>query len=105
VENVLHSLLEALAVCLGGQNKSKVMQAFRSALSITDDETAATSLSELRRRPYPSLAPLAKMQRVISIHEPEVLNVSIADLVNDELVRKFDEEGELDALYATHSGL
>jgi ABC-type nitrate/sulfonate/bicarbonate transport system substrate-binding protein len=60
VENVLHSLLEALAVCLGGQNKSKVMQAFRSALSITDDETAATSLSELRRRPYPSLATLSK---------------------------------------------
>jgi hypothetical protein len=73
------------------------MQAFNAALSITDEETAARSLSELRRKPFPSLAPLAKMQTVISIHDPR------ADLIDDQLVRKFDEVGELDALYATHS--
>jgi len=104
VENVMHALLEALAVCVGGQDKTKVMQAFKAALSITDEETAATSLGELRRKPYPSLAPLAKMQNVISIHEPRVLNVSLEHLIDDQLVRKFDKNGELDALYATHSG-
>ena len=99
---VVHALLEALALCLGGRNKAKVMQAFNAALSITDEESAASSLGELRRKPYPSLAPLAKMQTVISIHDPRVLNVSVADLIDDQLVRKFDEDGELDALYATH---
>lgn len=79
------------------------MQAFDAALSITDEETAATSLGELRRKPYPSLAPLAKMQKVISIHDPRVLKVWLADLIDDQLVRTFDEDGELDALYATHS--
>jgi ABC-type nitrate/sulfonate/bicarbonate transport system substrate-binding protein len=103
VANVVHALLEALALCLGGQNKAKVMQAFNAALSITDEATAASSLAELRRKPYPSLAPLAKMQKVISIHDPRVLNVSVADLIDDQLVRKFDENGELDALYAVHS--
>ena len=103
VENVVHALLEALAICLGGQDKAKVMQALKTSLTITDEETAATSLGELRRKPYPSLAPLAKMQTVISIHEPRVLNVSIADIIDDQLVRKFDKDGELDALYAMHS--
>jgi ABC-type nitrate/sulfonate/bicarbonate transport system substrate-binding protein len=103
VQNILHALLEALALCLGGRNKEKVMQAFKTAFSITDEESAASSLRELRRKPYPSLAPLAKMQTVISIHDPRVLNVSVADLIDDQLVRKFDEGGELDALYATHS--
>ena len=103
VSKVVHALLEALALCLGGRNKAKVMQAFNAALSITDEESAASSLGELRRKPYPSLAPLAKMQTVISIHDPRVLNVSVADLIDDQLVRKFDEDGELDALYATHS--
>jgi ABC-type nitrate/sulfonate/bicarbonate transport system substrate-binding protein len=103
VWKVVHALLEALALSLGGRNKAKVMQAFSAALSITDEETAASSLSELRRKPYPSLAPLAKMQTVISIHDPRVLNVSVVDLIDDQLVRKFDEDGELDALYATHS--
>jgi ABC-type nitrate/sulfonate/bicarbonate transport system substrate-binding protein len=105
VENVVHALLEALALCLGGRNKAKVMQAFKASLSITDEETAASSLRELRRKPYPSLAPLAKMQTVISIHDPRVLNVSVADLIEDQLVRKFDEAGELDAFYTTHSAV
>ena len=103
VANVAHALLEALALCHGGRNKAKVTQAFNTALNITDEETAASSLAELRRKPYPSLAPLAKMQRVISIHEPRVLNVSVADLVDDQLVGTFDENGELDGLYAIHS--
>ena len=103
VSKVVHALLEALAMCLGGRHKAKVMQAFNAALSITDEESAASSLGELRRKPYPSLAPLAKMQRVISLHDPRVLSVSVADLIDDQLVRKFDEDGELDALYATHS--
>lgn len=102
VAKVVHGLLEALAMSLGGRNKVMVMQALNAALSITDEETAASSLKELRRRPYPSLAPLAKMQRVISIHDPRVLNVSVTDLIDDHLVRKFDESGELDALYAIH---
>jgi hypothetical protein len=46
------------------------------------------------------VAPLAKIA-AISIHDPRVLNVSVADLIDDRLF-KFDEDGELDALYATH---
>ena len=30
VENILHALLEALALCLGGRSKGKVMLAFKS---------------------------------------------------------------------------
>jgi ABC-type nitrate/sulfonate/bicarbonate transport system substrate-binding protein len=103
VENIVHALLESLAFCLGGRNKEKVMQAFKTALSITDEESVASSLGELRRKPYPSLAPLVKMQAVISIHDPRVLKVSVADLIEDRFVRKFDEDGELDALYAAYT--
>ena len=103
VANVVHALLAALAFCLGGRNKEKVMQAFKTALSIADEESAASSLGELRRKPYPSLAPLEKMQAVISIHDPRVLKVSVANIVEDRFVRKFDEDGELDALYAAYS--
>ena len=103
VENVVHALLEALALCLGGRKREKVMQAFNKVLSIIDDESAASSLAELRRKPYPSLAPLAKMQAVISIHHPGVLKVSPADLTDDQFVRKFDESGELGALFAAYS--
>ena len=103
VENIVHALLEALALCLGGRNKEKVMNAFKTALSITDEESAASSLGELRRTPYPSLAPLEKMRAVISIHDPRVLKVSIANVIEDRFVRKFDKNGELNALYAAYT--
>lgn len=102
VESVGHALLEALAFCHGGQNKAKIMEAFKAALNITDEESAAHNLAELRRKPYSSRAPLAKMQSVISIHDPRVLRVSVADLAEDQIVRRFDENGELDSLYATY---
>jgi cytochrome c-type biogenesis protein CcmH/NrfG len=89
-------------VLLAQHNPQGAIEAFNAALSITDEETAASSLSELRRKPYPSLAPLAKMQTVISIHDPRVLNVSVVELIDDQFVRKFDEDGELDALYAAY---
>jgi hypothetical protein len=49
------------------------------------------------------MAPLAKMREVISIHDPNVLKISPADLIDDQFVRKFDESGELDALYAAYA--
>ena len=42
------------------------------------------------------------MQKVISIHDPRVLNVSVVDLTDDRFVRKLDEDGELEALYAAY---
>ena len=42
------------------------------------------------------------MQTVISNHDPRVLKVSVADLIEDRFVRKFDEDGALDALYAAY---
>ena len=43
-----------------------------------------------------------KMQTGIAIHDPRGLKVALADLIEDRFVRKFDESGELDALYAAH---
>lgn len=56
-------MLEALALCLGGRNKEKVMRALNKALGITDDEAAASGLAELRRKPYPSMAPWQRCVR------------------------------------------
>jgi hypothetical protein len=43
------------------------------------------------------------MRAVISIHDPRVLKVSAADLIDDRFVRTFDENGELGALYAAYA--
>jgi hypothetical protein len=56
------------------------MQAFMTSLNITDPSAAASNLSQLKRKPYPSLTTLKKMQRIMAIHDPRVLEVKIEDL-------------------------
>ena len=102
VENVVTALIEALAFTLAEKNRVEVMQALKTSLNITDADTAASNLAELKRKPYASLTALKKMQRIIAIHDARVLKLKIEDLIEDRFVRKLDENGTIDHLYAAY---
>jgi len=102
VEGVVAALMEALAFSLAETNRAEVMQAFKTSLDVTDANVAEANLSELKRKPYASLVALKKMQRVISIHNPRVLDLKIEDLIEDRFVRALDANGTVDRLYAAH---
>jgi ABC-type nitrate/sulfonate/bicarbonate transport system substrate-binding protein len=102
VENVVMALIEALAFSLGEKNKMEVMDAFKTSLNIVDADTAASNLAELKRKPYASLMTLRKMQRIMASHDARVLKLNIEDLVEDRFVRKLDENGTIDHLYAAY---
>lgn len=102
VEKVIAALTEGLAFSLADKNKLDVMRAFNASLNITDPNTAASNLGELKRKPYPSLVSLKKMQSVMATHDARVLAVKIEDLIEDRFVRKLDESGEIDRLFAAH---
>jgi hypothetical protein len=59
-------------------------------------------LAELKRKPYASPKALNKMQSIIAIHDTRVLKLKIEDLIEDRLVRKLDESGQIDHLYAAY---
>lgn len=42
------------------------------------------------------------MQRIIALHSVAVLDVRLEDIVDDRLVRKLDEAGVIDRLYAAY---
>jgi ABC-type nitrate/sulfonate/bicarbonate transport system substrate-binding protein len=102
VENVVAALTEALAFSLAERNKAEVMQAFKTSLNITDANAAASNLRELKPKPYASLMTLKKMQRIMAIHDARVLKLKIEDLIEDRFVRKLDESGTIDRLYAAY---
>jgi len=102
VENVVAALTEALAFSLAERNKAEVMQAFKTSLNITDANAAESNLSELKPKPYASLMTLKKMQRIMAIHDARVLKLKIEDLIEDRFVRKLDESGTIDRLYAAY---
>jgi ABC-type nitrate/sulfonate/bicarbonate transport system substrate-binding protein len=102
VENVLGALVEALAFTLSARNRAEVARAFEASFGITDAGTVAGYLAELKRKPYPSLQTFRKMQRLIGQHEPRVLDLEVADWIDDRLVRKLDDSGTIDGLYAAY---
>ena len=95
VENVLGALVQALAFTFADSNRAQVLRAFETAFGTTDPGTVAAYMSELKRRPYASRATLEKMQRIMGLHEPRVLGLKIADVVEDRFVRKLNDSGML----------
>ena len=102
IENVTTALIEALAFALAEQNRPEVMRAFKSALNITEATTAALNLRELRRKPYPRLDTLARMQRIMGTHDRRVLDVALERLIDDRFVRALDETGAIDGIYGRY---
>jgi ABC-type nitrate/sulfonate/bicarbonate transport system substrate-binding protein len=102
VESVTVALTEALVFSLAEKNRLEVMKAFQSSLDITDAGTAASSLRELKRKPYPSIMTLKKMQRIMGTHDARVRDIEIEKLIDVRLVQKLDESGTIDRLYASY---
>ncbi len=102
VQDIMKALIEACAIALVEKKRDLVMRAFESWLGITDSDTALASLSELNPRPYPSLAALAKMQRIMAIQEPRVMQVRLETLLDDQIVRCLDESGAIARLFDVH---
>lgn len=106
VEKVLLTLVEALAFSLAPGNKPAVLQAFVKTFGIADPVAAERDyqdfLGSIIRKPYPLIAPLRNMQRIIALHDVAVLNLRLEEVVDDRLVRKLDESGVIDQLYAAH---
>ena len=102
IESVTTALIEALAFALAEQNRPEVMRAFKSALNITDAATAAQNLRELRRKPYPRLDTLKRMQRIMGTHDRRVLDVALERLIDDRFVRALDETGAIGRMYGRY---
>ena len=102
VEKITTALIEALAFALAEQNRPEVMRAFKSALNITEASTAAQNLRELRRKPYPRLDTLKRMQRIMGTHDRRVLDVALERLIDDRFVRALDEAGAIGRIYGRY---
>ena len=104
VEKVLIALLDGVAFSHAPANKTAVVQTLMKTFRISDlvavESAYQDVLRRLLRKPYPSMGSLRDMQRIIALHDAAVLNVRLEDVVDDRLVRKLDEAGVIDRLYA-----
>jgi len=103
-EQVLKSFLEAQAFIGVPANKSIVLQTMARQMKISDPAALEEGYQDLQvgfeRKPYPSLEGLRNIQRMMAPLNPRVARVKAEVIIDSRWVRKLDENGYIDALFA-----
>jgi NitT/TauT family transport system substrate-binding protein len=105
VENLMRALLESEAFIFGASNKPKAVAILKRYLRINDQEAEEgykDVINGLDRKPYANLAGLRNVQRLMKLRNPAVEKVKIEELVDDRFMKKLDESGFIDQMYARY---
>ncbi|MBI3058725.1 MAG: hypothetical protein HYY81_05375 [Deltaproteobacteria bacterium] len=91
---------------LSPNNKPSTLASLKRRLRIGDDREAETAYDDIligiARKPYPSLAGLRNIQRLLKLQNPKVEKIKVEELVEDRFLRALDQSGFIDRLYATY---
>ena len=105
IEKVVTALTESLVFVQRPTNKSVVLKILMKHLRISDpniaDDGYQDHLLTLNRKPYPSLDGLRNAQRLMAQQNPKVAAMSVEQLIEARFIRKLDESGFIDRLYAS----
>ena len=104
VESVLKSILEAQAFVAAAANKYSVLQTMARQMKITDPTILEEGYQEIlvgfEKKPYPSIDGLRNIQRMMNSLNPKVTRLKAEDIIESRFVRKLDESGYIDNLFA-----
>jgi len=105
-QRIVAGLIEGAAFAVSPHKTPVVLETIKSEMRITDNAIAESALRDLSRvlarKPYPSIARLRHMQRIMSTSNACVLGVTIDGMVDDRFVRRLDESGAIDRTYASY---
>jgi ABC-type nitrate/sulfonate/bicarbonate transport system substrate-binding protein len=105
VENLLKALIESEAFIFGPANKARAMAILKQHLRINDQEAEEgynDVINGLDRKPHAALAGLKNVQRLMKLRNPAVEKVKVEELVDDRVMKKLDESGFIDQMYAKY---
>lgn len=105
IENLLKALLESQAFLFGPSNKAAALAILKRYLRINDqqaEEGYKDVLNGLDRKPHASLAGLKNVQRLMKLRNPSVEKVKVEELVDDRFMKKLDQSGFIDEMYAKY---
>ena len=105
VENLMKALLESEAFIFGPSNKARAMAILKRYLRINDQEAEEgykDVINGLDRKPHASLDGLRNVQRLMKLRNPNVEKVKVEELVDDRIMKKLDQSGFIDEMYARY---
>ena len=104
LEKLVTALTESLAFVQLPANKAVVVKILMKHLRINQLKLAEDGYQDhlltLNRKPYPSLDGLRNAQRLMAQQNPKIAALKVDDLIDERFVRKLDQSGFIDRLYA-----
>jgi NitT/TauT family transport system substrate-binding protein len=104
-ESYLRAEIEALVFSLAPKKKPVVLKTLSKWLKVDASGAEDAYLDLVRgvdRKPFASLEGLRNVQRLLKSRNPKVGEVKAEDVIDNRLMRKLDESGFIDKLYATY---
>jgi NitT/TauT family transport system substrate-binding protein len=105
VESYLKGEIEALAFSLAPRNKPVVLKTLARWLKVDSaggEDAYQDLVRGVDRKPFASLEGMRNVQRLLKSRNPKVGEVKAEDIIDNRLMRKLDESGFIDKMYATY---
>jgi NitT/TauT family transport system substrate-binding protein len=107
IENMLKALLESLAYMIAPKNHGAVIELIAKKLRLKDTLTAEEgyhdTIRSMARKPYPAVEGMRNVQRLLKTQNPRIGDINIDDLVDSRFIRRLDESGFFERIYAASS--
>jgi ABC-type nitrate/sulfonate/bicarbonate transport system substrate-binding protein len=104
IENILTALLEGQSFINASENKPAVLKIMAAYLRENNPAALQDGFQVLSanmgRKPFPSVAGLNNIKRILAVSSTKVGNVKPDDLIDDGFMRNFDRSGFLDRALA-----
>jgi NitT/TauT family transport system substrate-binding protein len=105
VESVMKALIEGLAFSLSPRQKPDTLKIVRKYLKV-DAQSAEEGYKDMvtgfDRKPYPSPKGVTNTIRLMQTRNPKVAKVKPEDVIEDRILKKLDESGFIDGIYAKY---
>ena len=99
------AVMEGIAFVLGPVNKAATIKLLQRRLHVSEreaEEGFVDMLIGMDKKPFPSMEGLRNIQRLMKQRNPKMANIKVEELVDDQILRRLDESGFIDKLFAAH---
>jgi ABC-type nitrate/sulfonate/bicarbonate transport system substrate-binding protein len=107
VESVMKAIIEGLAFSLSPNEKPETLKIVRKYLKV-DAQSAEEGYKDMLigfdRKPYPSSKGVMNIVRLMQARNPKVGKIKPEDVINDVILKKLDQSGFIDEMYAKYGG-
>jgi len=110
LQNVIKALIEGMVFITAGKHKSAVLDTISKQFKLTDPAAAEGAYQDVftlvrleeYRKPYVSMEGLKILQRLMKSQNPRIGDIKVENLVDSSVLKKIDDSGFFERLYAEY---